>query len=69
MSMDPSSQLLLGPGPLSEAVSAAMHAVPSGNVYWGDAHQVPTSAGLANDQDSHQHDAVMQQHMAGTALL
>lgn len=60
-----SPHLLLGSGPLSDAVSAAMHAVPSGNVYWGDAvAQIPASSELPPDQ----HDAAMQQHLSGTLL-
>ena len=64
---DTSPHLLLGPGPLSHAVSAAMHAVPSGNVYWGDAvaQQLPAASGMSPHPDSHQHEAAMQQHLAG----
>lgn len=63
---DTSPHLLLGPGALSDAVSAAMHAVPSGNVYWGDAvAQIPTTSGMPSDPDSQQHEAAMQQHLAG----
>lgn len=62
---DPSTHLLLGPGALSDAVSAAMHAVPSGNVYWGDVMtQIPTTSGMPSDSDTHQHEAAMQQHLA-----
>ena len=64
---DTSPHMLLGPGPLSHAVSAAMHAVPSGNVYWGDAvaQQLPAASGMSPHPDSHQHEAAMQQHLAG----
>lgn len=62
---DTSTHLLLGPGALSDAVSAAMHAVPSGNVYWGDVMpQIPTTSGMPSDSDTHQHEAAMQQHLA-----
>ena len=69
---DANPQMLLGSGGLSDAVSAAMHAVPSGNVYWGDA-AVQAGPGMsaqdmAADAEGLQHQGALQPHLAGQAL-
>ena len=59
----------LFPGPLSAAVTAAMHAMPSGNVYWGDAavQTDPSMPGqdLSADAEGLQHEGALQPQLAG----
>ncbi len=75
---DANPQMLLGSGALTDAVTAAMHAVPSGNVYWGDAavraapgmsaEDMSADAGSLQHQDALQHQGALQPHLAGEAL-
>lgn len=75
---DANPQMLLGSGALTDAVTAAMHAVPSGNVYWGDAAVQAAPGMTAQDmsadpepsqhQDALQHQGALQPHLAGQAL-
>ena len=74
---DANPQMLLGSGGLSDAVSAAMHAVPSGNVYWGDtavqagpgmSAQDMAAQDMAAGADGLQHQGALQPHLTGQAL-
>ena len=75
---DANPQMLLGSGALTDAVTAAMHVVPSGNVYWGDAAVQAAPGMTAQDmsadpepsqhQDALQHQGALQPHLAGEAL-
>lgn len=75
---DANPQMLLGSGALTDAVTAAMHAVPSGNVYWGDAavraapgmsaQDMSADADSLQHQDALQHQGALQPHLAGEAL-
>ncbi len=75
---DANPQMLLGSGALTDAVTAAMHAVPSGNVYWGDAavragpgmsaQDMSAEADPLQHQDALQHQGALQPHLAGEAL-
>lgn len=74
MSMtEASPQLLLGSGVLSDAVTAAMHAVQPGNMYWGDATAQPgpnmSSQDLSADPDGLHQDNSMPTHLAGTLSM
>ncbi|DBA99795.1 TPA: hypothetical protein ACH3X3_012335 [Trebouxia sp. C0006] len=72
---DANPQMLLGSGALTDAVTAAMHAVPSGNVYWGDAavqaapgmsaQDMSADADSLQHQDALQHQGALQPHLAG----
>ena len=67
---EPSTQLLLGSGVLSDAVTAAMHAVQPGSMYWGDATAQPgpamSSQDMSADPDGLHQDSGMPAHLAGT---
>ncbi len=70
---DASPPMMLGSGALSDAVTAAMHAVPSGNVYWGDAAAVQPGPGMsaqdiAGTGDGLQHEGALQPHLTGEPL-
>ena len=70
MSMTQASpQLLLGPGVLSDAVTAAMHAVQPGNMYWGDASAQPgpnmSSQDMSADPDGLHQDNGLPAQLAG----
>lgn len=64
-----SPQLLLGPGVLSDAVTAAMHAVQPGNMYWGDASTQPSPAissqDMSADPDELHQDSGLPAQLAG----
>lgn len=64
-----SPQLLLGPGVLSDAVTAAMHAVQPGNMYWGDASAQPSPAispqDMSADPDELHQDNGLPAQLAG----
>lgn len=68
-----SPQLLLGPGVLSDAVTAAMHAVQPGNMYWGDASAQPSPAissqDMSADPDELHQDNGLPAQLAGRHFL
>ena len=54
MSMTQASpQLLLGPGVLGDAVTAAMHAVQPGSMYWGEPPAQPGPNISSQDMSAH----------------
>lgn len=68
-----SPQLLLGSGVLSDAVTAAMHAVQPGNMYWDDAAAQPgpnmSSQDMSTDPDGLHQDNGLPAQLAGRCAL
>lgn len=64
-----SPQLMLGSGVLSDAVTAAMHAVQPGNMYWDDAAAQPdpnmSSQDMSADPDELHQDNGLPAQLAG----
>ena len=63
------SQLMLGSGVLSDAVTAAMHAVQPGNMYWDDGAAQPgpnmSSQNMSADPDEIHPDNGLPAQLAG----
>ena len=57
----------LFPGALSAAVTAAMHAVPSGSIYWGDA-AVQTGQDMPGDSEGLQHEGALQPQLTSQGV-
>ena len=57
----------LFPGALSAAVTAAMHAVPSGSIYWGDA-AVQTGQDMPGDGEGLQHEGALQPQLTSQGV-
>lgn len=64
-----SPQLMLGSGVLSDAVTAAMHAVQPGNMYWDDTAAQPgpnmSSQDMSADPDELHQDTGLPTQLAG----